>query len=140
MQFKTYCKRKIHKMQKFFIPMLFGIILNCPDEHLFKRNRLYRKLCNSSKLSDSSLPAYSIIYIYICMYVCIRWYVTLADITLRLPASDRPATGQRMMAKACPDRARPCPYRTALYGAQSQRRSFARNPAYTHTRTLRLRH
>lgn len=114
---------------------------------MFKRNRLYRKLCNSSKMSGSSLPAYSIIYICIC----IRWYVALALVCCtgmsRLPTSDRPATSdQRIMPTYRPDRptaptarltaakrrrrpaARPPPSRTVLYGAQSQRRIHARNP------------
>lgn len=89
-----------------FIPVLFRNILNCPDEHLFKRNRPYRKLCNSSKMSGASLPCDFIIYVCVCAYSgMIRGYVTLAgmlagtlaDITLHLPTDQRPATSDQRM-------------------------------------------
>ena len=88
------------------------------------------------------------IYIYICM--CIRWYVALVccacryRLTLALVAClYRPTSGQTRpnaptdrpeAAAAPPRRAAPRPpYRTVLYGAQSHRRSHARNPALAHT-------
>ena len=90
-----------------------------------------------------------------CMCICryayigmIRLYVTLADIpltlslslayTVRPATSDRPVTSDRpprptneAMKRISdrPDRGQtPRPYRTVLYGAQSHRRSHARNP------------
>lgn len=76
---------------------MFSIILKCLDEHPCKRNRPYRKLCNGSKLSGSSFPAYFIIYacahtlVYCACMLCL--YVALADTP---PATDeaRPDRGQ----------------------------------------------
>lgn len=117
-------------MQNFFIPVLFRDILNCPDEHLFKRNQLYRKRCNRSKLSGANLPAYSIIYAHMCICAysgMIRLYVALVCHACQPATSD-----QRMMATEAKRRRRPAadprPYQTGLYGAQSQRHNFARNP------------
>lgn len=55
----------------------------------------------------------------------------------RRPTSDRPRKRAPTAAAAAKRRAapprRPAPIRTALYGAQSHRRSHARNPALAHT-------